>query len=256
VEVVAANALAPHGEPCASCGCPVEADDKFCPACGTPRPIAAEAVAEPPLAAQKHFRCSNCGSQMSADPDQRSYVCPFCDSTYVVEFSPDLTDRQRPEFVIGFAVTREEAQEKFRQWLRDNSWFRPGDLATQAVADKQRGVYLPFWSFSMFAQSRWSATIGEYWYRTVTYTTTDSKGRRVTRTRQERETEWWPLSGKHHRYYSGFLISGSTALPQVQSAWILPFNLPALKRYEPYYLAGWLCEEYTVEREAALQTCI
>jgi hypothetical protein len=29
--------------------------------------------------------------------------------------------------------------------------------------------------------------------------------------------------------------------------------LPALKRFEPYFLAGWLCEEYTVSREEALK---
>jgi hypothetical protein len=190
---------------------------------------------------------------MSADPDQRSYVCPFCDSTYVAEFSPEVTDRQRPEFVIGFAVTREQAQEKFYAWLRDNSWFRPGDLAAQAIADKQRGVYLPFWSFSTLAQSTWSATIGEYWYRTETYTTTDSKGKRVTRTRQVQETEWWPLSGRHHHYHNGYLVSGSRGLPQPEAQRIMPFNLPALNRYDPYFLAGWLCEEYSVSREDALQ---
>jgi hypothetical protein len=31
--------------------------------------------------------------------------------------------------------------------------------------------------------------------------------------------------------------------------------MPALKRFEPYYLAGWLSEEYSIERDAALQIC-
>ena len=119
------------------------------------------------------------------------------------------------------------------------------------MADKQKGVYLPFWSFSMLGHSQWSATIGEYWYRTETYTTTDSNGKTVTRTRQVRETEWWPLSGRHHRYYSGYLVSGSRGLPQDWAERIKPFNLPALKRYEPYYLAGWLCEEYSVDHNDA-----
>ena len=107
----------------------------------------------------------------------------------------------------------------------------------------------------MLAQSHWSATIGEYWYRTETYTTRDSKGNIVVRTRQVQETEWWPLSGSHHHYYAGYLVSGSQGLPQQQAERIKPFNLPALKRYEPYYLAGWLSEEYSIEREAALQIC-
>lgn len=254
--VVDGDIAAPQGEPCEACGCPVEPLDRFCPACGSPRD-AAEAPATPDavVPAQKFFRCENCGSEVATDPDQRSYVCAFCDSTYVAEFSRELTERQRPEFVIGFGVTLEQAQEKFRQWLRSNNWFRPGDLKTAQVAEKLRGVYLPFWSFSMLAESSWNATIGEYWYRTETYTTTDSKGKTVTRTRRVRETEWWPLSGRHHRYYSGYLVSGSRGLSQHDADRVKPFQLPALKRYEPYFLAGWLCEEYSVERDEALEVC-
>jgi len=172
-----------------------------------------------------------------------------------VEFSRDQSQRQRPEFVIGFAVTKEQAQEKFAQWIKENAWYRPGDLGLASTAEKQRGVYLPFWSFSMLAESTWQSSIGEYWYRTETYTTTDSDGKTVTRTRQVRETEWWPLSGNHHHYYSGYLVSGSRGLPQADAERIKPFQLPALKRYEPYFLAGWFSEEYSVERETALSLC-
>ena len=252
---IARHARAPQGEPCPACGCPIESDDRFCPACGTSRAVKLPPTTDAePL--QKHFRCTNCGSEMAADPEQRSYVCPFCDSTYVVEFSPAETNRQRPEFVIGFAITREQAQEIFTHWIRENSWIRPGDLSTASIADKQRGVYLPFWSFSMLAESQWSATIGEFWYRTETYTTRDSKGKTVTRTRQVQETEWWPLTGRHHHYHSGYLISASGGLPQSVAQRIMPYNLPAMKRYAPYFLAGWLSEEYSVLRDAALEICL
>lgn len=192
---------------------------------------------------------------MATDPGQRSYVCPFCDSTYVVEIPAEQSGRQPPEFVIGFTLTPDQAQAKFRTWLRENSWYRPGDLHTASIADKLKGVYLPFWSFSMLAQSRWQAQIGEHWYRTEHYTTRDSKGNVQHHTRQVQETEWWPLAGRHHRYYSGYLVSGSRGLPQSQALRIQPFNLPALKRYEPYFLAGWLAEEYSVSRDEALAIC-
>jgi Zn finger protein HypA/HybF involved in hydrogenase expression len=251
------DAAPPHGIPCEACGTPVEGLDKFCPACGTPNPrFKQPPIVEAQLAEERHkfFRCQQCGAEVATDPGQLSYTCPFCDSHYVAEYSPDMTGRQLPEFIIGFAVTPEQAQEKFRQWLRDNSWYRPGDLVTAAVADKMKGVYLPFWSFSMLAESSWSAQIGEYWYRTETYTTMEN-GKLVTKTRQVRETEWWPLSGNHHRYYSGYLVSGSKGLPQSYAERIMPFNLPALKRYEPYFLAGWLSEQYSVPREKALEIC-
>ena len=257
VQLVDADAAAPHGEPCPACGAPVEALDKFCPACGTPHKV--EAAREPAVEVvddpKKYFRCETCGSEVKKDPDQRSYVCPFCDSTYVVEFSPSESGRQPPEFVIGFAVTPEQALDKFKEWIKSNSWFRPGDLAVAHVADKLKGVYLPFWSFSMLAESTWSSSVGEHWYRTETYTERDSKGKLVTKTRTVTETEWWPLSGRHHRYYSGYLVSGSKGLSQQDALRIQPFQLPALRRYEPFYLAGWLSEEYSVPPDQALALC-
>jgi hypothetical protein len=237
---------------CQQCGAPVEPLDKFCGACGAEQ--AAAAVVHEAAVRQKYFRCQNCGAEVAIDPDQRSYTCAFCDSSYVVEFTPEQTDRQPPEFVIGFAVTPEEALERFRRWLAQNAWFRPGDLKTAKIAEKLQGVYLPFWSFSMLAESRWAASIGEHWYRTETYTTTQN-GKRVTRTRTVQETEWWPLSGRHHRYYAGYLVSGSRGLRQQEAERIKPFHLAALKRYEPYFLAGWLSEEYSIARDQALQTC-
>jgi hypothetical protein len=262
MDVIDAEVVSPQGTPCEACGAPVEADDKFCPACGTPNPhmahaagaklVPAQAV-ETPLA--QFFRCETCGAEVATGPAQRSLTCPFCDSTYVVEFSPQATGRQPPEFVIGFTVTPEQALEKFQEWIRTNSWYHPGDLAMAKIADKLRGVYLPFWSFSMLAHSQWSADIGEHWYETRTYTTRDAKGNLVTRTERIQHTEWWNLAGRHHRYYSGYLISGSRGLSQKDAERIKPFQLPALRRYEPFYLAGWSCEEYSVDRGEALQMC-
>lgn len=243
---------APQGEACPRCGAPHDKLDRFCPACGGA--LAAPHASGTEATTQQHIRCENCGSEISTEPSQRSYTCLFCDSTYVVEFSPDQTGRQRPEFVIGFAIAAEQAHERFREWLTSNSWFRPGDLKTAQVEDKLRGLYLPFWAFAMLAESRWDASIGEFWYRTETYTTTVN-GKTVTRTRQVRETEWWPLSGRHHRYYTGFLVSGSRGLPQAEAERIKPFYLQELKRYAPEYLAGWSAEEYSVEREKALDIC-
>jgi predicted RNA-binding Zn-ribbon protein involved in translation (DUF1610 family) len=251
-QIIDAEFAAPAGKLCAACGTPVEPLDKFCPACGTANPDFLPRADRPQ---SKYLKCQQCGAEVATDPNQRSYVCPFCDSTYVMEFSPEQTGRQPPEFVIGFAITPEQAQESFRQWLQGSSWFRPGDLAVASVADKLKGIYLPFWSFTMLAQSRWQAQIGEHWYRTETYTTTDAKGNVHTHTRQVQETEWWPLAGRHHHYYSGYLVSGSGGLSQDQSLRIQPFNLPALKRYEPFFLAGWLAEEYSVARDEALQIC-
>jgi hypothetical protein len=51
------------------------------------------------------------------------------------------------------------------------------------------------------------------------------------------------------------LVSGSRGLPQQEAERIKPYQLPALKRYKPYFLAGWLSEEYSIQRDAALEIC-
>lgn len=244
-----ARAPLPHAVACPSCAAPHDDDDRFCGYCGTA--LAAPRVA--PAAPARHFRCANCAAEIAALEDQRSYVCPFCDAAHVTEMPPEHTGRQQPEFVIGFAVPPERALDIYRGWIRDNGWLRPGDLRGAAIEDKLRGIYIPFWSFSTYAHSRWSASIGEYWYRTETYTTRDAQGKTVTRTRRVRETEWWPLSGHHHDFHSHYLVSGSRGLGQSAADAVKPFHLEALHRYEPGFLAGWLAEEYSVDRDTAMK---
>lgn len=260
-ELVSESSQQQVGRPCPACGAPREGTTKFCVACGTPLGtpnvpivVAGESGSSASALPTHTFQCKNCGSEVATSVDERSFNCPFCDSSYVVEL-PRERGRQRPEFVIGFAVTAVQAKEKFFQWLKANAWFRPGDLASKAIAEKQRGVYLPFWHFSMHAHSQWSANIGEYWYRTETYTTRDANGKTVTRTRRVQETEWFPLRGQHHRYYHGYLVPATKGISLAEARDIQPFQLSALARYRPYFLAGWMAEEYSIPLDDALVQC-
>ncbi len=250
---------APVGAPCQACGAPREGASRFCAACGTPLETPDEDIVVPgdsgidQTAVPTHvLQCKSCGAEVATSLDSRSFVCPFCDTNIVVEI-PLAEGRQRPEFVIGFAVTAEQAKEKFWSWLKENSWFRPGDLAEQAIADKQRGVYLPFWHFSMYAESNWAAQIGQYWYRTETYTTKGADGKTHTHTRQVRETEWFPLQGEHHRYYFGFMVPATRGISLEESRSIQPYQMSSLARFRPHYLAGWMAEEYSIDREFAAE---
>ncbi len=250
-EIVDAEFNVPTAPSCSGCGSPLDPGDRYCPGCGIESETRPAEQADKGL--RKYIQCKSCGSTMATDPDKRSYRCGFCDSTYVVDYEPELTGRQNPEFIIGFAISPELAREKFANWIRSNGWFRPADLRFVDLPQKITGIYLPFWSFSMLAESQWNAQIGEYWYRQESYWTTDANGKQVRRTRTVTETEWWPLAGRFHHYYSGYLVSASQGLPQELATKVWPFDLPALKRYEPYFLAGWESEEYTVARETALE---
>ncbi|MGQ9505453.1 MAG: zinc ribbon domain-containing protein [Thermogutta sp.] len=237
---------------CPRCGAPVEHDDKFCPACGAPQIARAEVVKGPQL--PQRVTCDNCGAEIHLAANQRSYTCEYCGSTYVFDFAPEVTGRQPPEFVLGFTIPPEKARAILAEWVRGKERWITRSIREAIQRAVIRGVYLPFWSFSMSAESSWRATIGEYWYRTETYTTYEN-GKLVTKTRQVRETEWWPLSGKYHQYLSGYLISASQKVPQNWADQLMPYHLAGLRRYDPSYLAGWACEEYTMERAQAEALC-
>ena len=117
-------------------------------------------------------------------------------------------------------------------------------------------MYLPFWSFSMLAESRWSADVGEHWYRTETYTT--------TRKRQDGDQD--PRGCR--RPNGGTSPAGTTATtaatwspaaagcPSNDAERIKPFHLAALKRYEPV-LPGRLARAKNTRSTAttALRVC-
>ena len=242
---------APHTTPCPTCSTPVEAADAFCPNCGTPLKKTGADPSTTPLPTLVSFHCKNCSAEVRCEPESRSTLCPFCATPYVVETNESSSGKSEPEFVLGFEIALDVADRIYREWIGRNGLFRPADLSDVVQADGLRGIYLPFWSFTMEAQSRWSASIGEFWYRTETYTTTDAKGNSVQQTRRVQETEWWPLSGGHHAFYSFYLVSASKGLPQDVSAWVEPFQLAALKRYAPKFLSGWLSENESIDREEA-----
>lgn len=231
---------------CASCGSPVDAGASHCPACGAAIPGAeppAEAGAPSILTAG--FECRSCGATVTCEPGRGSLPCTFCGSVYVVELSGEGVTRLVPELVVPFRIGREQTAAAFSHWCR-GGFFTPGDVETAGRMDRLQGIYLPFWTFSMKADSVWQADVGEYWWET--------RGSGKSR-RRVRHTEWHPLSGRHHSYHYHYLVSGSQGLPQAEAEEVFPFDLRAMRRYRPEHLAGWLAEPFAVVRENALSVC-
>ena len=112
-----------------------------------------------------------------------------------------------------------------------------------------RGVYLPAYLYGARARADYRAQIGENYTETETYTTTDSKGKSVTRTRTVVKTEWRSLSGLRDSYVLDVVVTASRGVPNQELEAIEPFDLRALRRYSPALLSGWIAEEPSLLRE-------
>ena len=170
----------------------------------------------------------------------RSTVCPYCASPSVVA-RPPSENVPDPAFVIGFVVTHDRATEIVKNWIKGSHFFARSDFK-RALPELTRGVYLPAYLYGAVANSNYSASIGENYTVTETYTVTVN-GKPQVRTRTVVKTEWRPLHGTHSCYVVDVIVSASKGVSNPALEAIEPYDLRALRRYSPGFLSGWLAEE-------------
>ncbi len=105
-------------------------------------------------------------------------------------------------------------------------------------------MYLPAYLYSATAVTSYGAVIGE------DYSETRIRGKS---TRRERRTEQRSLDGRHACYVGDVLVTASAGIPNPELERVEPFDLEALRRYEPELVAGWPSEEPTLGPEECLE---
>jgi hypothetical protein len=185
--------------------------------------------------------CSSCGATIVFEAVERTARCAYCDSPQVVD-RPATADRPDPVFAVGFVVDRVDARGRIRRFLEGRRWA-PSSLR-RAAAERVRGVYLPAYLYSATAESSYTATIGEdYWKTRI-------DGKKV---RRLRKTEHRTLEGRHACYLADILVTASRGIPNSELEEIEPFDLQALRRYGPALVSGWASEEPSLGREECLE---
>ncbi|MBZ4419217.1 hypothetical protein [Myxococcus sp. RHSTA-1-4] len=203
------------------------------------------AVAGPLL----HLGCPSCGARLVVEPSLRTMRCPYCAAPSVVE-RPPVPGVPEPTFALGFTVTHTAAREHVAHWLRTRSRFTRSGIRS-AEPGEVRGVYVPAYLYSVLAHTRFSASIGENYQETETYTATEN-GKTVTRTRTVTRTEWRPLAGELTGYVADVLVTASTGLRNEELEALEPFDLRGLARYTPALISGWVAEEPSLTREQCM----
>ena len=186
--------------------------------------------------------CENCGAEQQFPENVTADRCQYCDSPIVAaEYS---TRPLRPSAVLPFKITREDALQHFRQWL-SSRWFLPSKIKKQARIDKFKGIYLPYWTYDCETSAPYTGQRGEYYYVTVSYTTTVN-GKTVQRTRQERRTRWYPAAGMIKHHFINILVPANHSLPEKLVRELEPWGLAELEEYQPDLIRGNQEQSYAV----------
>jgi DNA-directed RNA polymerase subunit RPC12/RpoP len=266
--------------PCSNCGAKLQFDPSaqgmVCPFCGHKEAVRAQAPAPAPAQAPSAamqpapsaqirdipleegmrmaarglgvqvatIQCKDCGATVNVGQGERTAACAFCGSKQVLSLETNQS-AIRPESLLPFKVTKEDASTRFTGWL-GKLWFRPSNLKKLASVQELGGVYVPFWTFASNVYSQWTAERGWHYYESETYTANEN-GQQVTRTRQVQRTRWEPASGWRRDRYEDHQICAGKGLPGTLVAQFSKFDTRSLVPYQPEYLSGWRAESYAID---------
>ena len=89
--------------------------------------------------------CDNCGASLITEKDTSATFCTFCGSPAII--TGRLRKQFRPDCIIPFKVSREEAKEKLIAFAKKSKYV-PSDFFNPKNFDKIAGIYVPYWLLS------------------------------------------------------------------------------------------------------------
>jgi predicted RNA-binding Zn-ribbon protein involved in translation (DUF1610 family) len=140
---------------CGKCRDHLDEGDLFCPNCGHEVPArTGDAPAAPGRIEVHRFQCSGCGATLLWEAKVQALYCAFCGRATLEEQPP--VRMPAPQLVVPLQVDPNAAERILRDWLGKGR-FRPNDLRDAARLTEIRGVFLPYWSFTVHCDTHWTA---------------------------------------------------------------------------------------------------
>ena len=181
------------------------------------------------LSKDKIFKCSSCGANVVLSTGDMANVCPYCNSSFVVENSE--IKGLKPDFVIPFAFDRSRASDMFKAGIK-RKWFLPNKFKKAPPIDQISGIYFPVFSFDEHTESSYNGVLEkDETVRNGEHTTTIVKSIRI--------------SGHKSLNHTNILTETSNHLNQSVFNQILPYNIGGAYKYNENFIRGYAVEYYT-----------
>ena len=188
-------------------------------------------------AGMRAYLCKNCGAELMTEDTTTAAECPYCGSPTIL---PDrIEDGVKPEKVIPFVVSKEQAQNYFKgKKLLPNVF-----LNSRNRISEMRRLYVPYWLFSCDA------------YADMVYD--------AEKVCTEQKGEWEITRTKHYLVrrrggmrFENIPVDGSVKMDDKLTESLEPYDLSAAIPFQSTVLAGAMadhadcdaCEKRAVER--------
>ena len=151
----------------------------------------------------KAIVCPSCGATQTTITAKAPVVCSYCGTQMVIDLGRPLPEPEprEPLWGLPFAIDREEADARLRQWLKGSFWA-PGDVSAAVRVEKQEGVYVTWWEVEANVSSAWHGANSQTHYRTVARTRRNPRtGQRETYSDSEPYVVWDSVASERHGEY-------------------------------------------------------
>lgn len=179
------------------------------------------------------YSCPSCGAEVITDATTAATECHYCHNPVVL--SEKLSGSFKPDGVIPFAVSREQAAERFRGHCGGKR-FLPKDFYSEQQIERLCGVYYPYWVVDSRVDGCYTAR-GEI--------------DRSSRVGDDRHVEITAYDVRR---------AGSVELRDITNSaikskdseileYVLPYDLSKRREFSMTYLSGFLAERRNIERQ-------
>ena len=179
------------------------------------------------------YSCNTCGAEIICDENTAATRCPYCDNTTVIE--AQFSGAVKPDFVIPFAFTKEQAMEKYKGYYQTRKLLPKDFLSSNRVQEIQ-GVYVPFWLYdgSVNIDAEFEAADKE-------------------ETSTEIIRKIYKADRRGTINFENVPADASKRMPDDIMDSVEPFKFADLKPFSMMYMPGFLAERFDVEGDDDLQ---
>ena len=181
------------------------------------------------------YSCPNCGANVICDSLTASTRCHFCHTPVIL--SGRLSGEFKPDVIIPFQTTREQAEENFKKFT-SGKFLLPNGFKTEAQLRNISALYVPYWLKSGQTEAHLTATgltVRSWTTGNTTYT----------------HTKVYNVERDCDMVFVRVPYDGSKRIDDSLMESIEPFDYSGIKPFNMSYLSGCAAEKYDVTKEEA-----
>ncbi len=177
------------------------------------------------------YTCPSCGGELITDATTAATTCYYCHNPVVL--TGRLVKELKPDGVIPFNYTKEEAKRRFLNWIKSKKYV-PKDFVSEENIERIQGVYSPYWMADYDADATF---IG---HGTRTHTT-------LTPREEIRSTEHYNVVRRGKVHMRNIERSALKKNDRKLADAIHPYDAQKVLDFQPAYLSGFFAEMRDVQ---------